>query len=158
MNMEPSLSLPLIEQNMNHRVWTDGKSGGSITKCYSCHCQALRPALISTYKAASTETWGEVRVKTHHREFKGERFPEVSKRREGQTFFFSFSTFLSLIHIKLYFFFPLSPELMITQTTQFEICIKDYITTMYPARGQFLPPENLLANPVILKCKLREWI
>ena len=24
---------------------------------------------------------------------------------------------------------------------------------MYPAQGRFLLPENLLANPVILKCK-----
>ena len=28
MNMEPSLSFPLIEQNVIHRVWTDGKSVG----------------------------------------------------------------------------------------------------------------------------------
>ena len=28
MNMEPSLSLPLIEQNANPRVWADGKSEG----------------------------------------------------------------------------------------------------------------------------------
>ena len=43
---------------------------------------------------------------------------------------------------------------MITQqTTQFKLLTRDYIT-MYPARGQFLLPENLLANPVILKCKL----
>ena len=28
MNMEPSLSLPLIEQNVNTRVWADGKSVG----------------------------------------------------------------------------------------------------------------------------------
>ena len=48
---------------------------------------------------------------------------------------------------------------MITQqTTQFKLCTKDYITTVYSARGQFLLPENLLANPVILKCKLCEWV
>ena len=28
MNMKPSLSLPLIEQNVNPRVWADGKSVG----------------------------------------------------------------------------------------------------------------------------------
>lgn len=28
MNMEPSLSLPLVEQNVNPRVWADGKSVG----------------------------------------------------------------------------------------------------------------------------------
>ena len=28
MNMEPSLSLHLVEQNINPRVWTDGKSVG----------------------------------------------------------------------------------------------------------------------------------
>jgi len=44
---------------------------------------------------------------------------EFSRRRKGQTFFFS--TFLSR-----------SPELMIIQqTTQFKLCAKDYITTMY---------------------------
>ena len=28
MNMEPSLSLPLVKQNVNPRVWADGKSMG----------------------------------------------------------------------------------------------------------------------------------
>ena len=28
MNMEPSLSLPLVEQHVNPRVWADGKSVG----------------------------------------------------------------------------------------------------------------------------------
>ena len=28
MTMEPSLSLPLVEQNVNPRVWADGKSAG----------------------------------------------------------------------------------------------------------------------------------
>ena len=28
MNMEPFLSLPLVEQNLNPRVWADGKSVG----------------------------------------------------------------------------------------------------------------------------------
>ena len=36
--------------------------------------------------------------------------------------------------------------------------LKDYITTIYPAWGQLLLPENLLANPVILKCKLWKWV
>ena len=45
---------------------------------------------------------------------------------------FLFSTFLSLSHIKC--FFSLSPELMIMQqTSQFNLCTKDYITIMYPA-------------------------
>ena len=34
---------------------------------------------------------------------------------------------------------------------------RDYIITMYPTWGQFLLPENLLANSIILKCKLWEW-
>ena len=76
--------------------------------------------------------------------------------RKDKGLFFS-STFLSLSHIK--HFFSLSPKLMITQqTTQFKLCTKDYITTMYPAWGQFLLPENLLANSVILKCILGEWV
>ena len=28
MNMEPALSLPLIEQNINPKVWADGKTEG----------------------------------------------------------------------------------------------------------------------------------
>ena len=48
---------------------------------------------------------------------------------------------------------------MITQqTTQFKLYTRDYITTMYPAWGQFLLPENLLTNPDILKCVSWEWI
>ena len=48
---------------------------------------------------------------------------------------------------------------MITQqTTPFKLCTKDYITTMYPASGQFLLPENVLTNPDILKGILWEWV
>ena len=47
MNMEPSLSLTLVEQNVNPRVWADKEICGSSTKCYSYSCQAQRPALIS---------------------------------------------------------------------------------------------------------------
>ena len=65
----------------------------------------------------------------------GDRGLEFSRRRKGQTPFFSLSTFLS--HIKRCFFFffsPLSPELMTTgQTTQFKLCTKDCMITMYPA-------------------------
>ena len=46
---------------------------------------------------------------------------------------------------------------MLMQQIQFKVCTKEYITTMYRAWGQFLLPENLLANPVILKCKLRTF-
>ena len=54
---------------------------------------------------------------------------KIFKQKERTNFFFS--TFLSLSHRKL---FSLIPELMITQqTTQFKLCTKDYITTMYPA-------------------------
>ena len=57
MNMEPSLSLPLIEQNINPRMWADGKTG-SITKCCSCRYQAQRPTHISTSKAVCSKTQG----------------------------------------------------------------------------------------------------
>ena len=59
------------------------------------------------------------------------------RRGKDKLFKLFFSTFLSLSHIKrlfIYLFFPLSLELMITQqTTQFKLCTRDYITTMYPA-------------------------
>ena len=32
--------------------------------------------------------------------------------------------------------------MIIQQTTQFKLCTKDYITTMYPSWGQFFLPEN----------------
>ena len=48
MNMEPSLSLSLVEQNVNPRVWADGKICGLSTKYYSCSCQTQRPRLIPT--------------------------------------------------------------------------------------------------------------
>ena len=75
---------------------------------------------------------------------------ECSRRKKGQTSFIFFlcslSTFLSLSHIK--WFFSLCLKLMITeQTTQFKFCARDYTTTIYPAWGQFLLPENLLTNP-----------
>ena len=44
-----------------------------------------------------------------------------------------FSTFLSLPHIKLFFFSPLRELMIIQQTTLFKLCTKDYIMTMYPA-------------------------
>ena len=46
----------------------------------------------------------------------------------------------------------------IQQTTQFKLCTKDYIITMYPACGQLLLPENLLTNPDILERILWEWV
>ena len=61
---------------------------------------------------------------------RGERGLGFLRRRKEQTFFFS--TFLSLNHIKC-FFFPLSSELIRQQTTQFQLCTRDYKTTTYPA-------------------------
>ena len=55
MNMEPVLSLPLIEQNINPRVWADGKNCGLSTKCCSCHYQAQRSSPISISKAVETK-------------------------------------------------------------------------------------------------------
>ena len=54
-------------------------------------------------------------------------------------------------------FCPLRSLVLVNYTTQFKLLTRDYIT-MYPARGQFLLPENLLTNPDILECILWEWI
>ena len=56
---------------------------------------------------------------------------DFSRRRKGQTFFFS--TFLSPSHIKHFFFFSLSPGADDYTITQLKLCTKDYITTVYPA-------------------------
>ena len=73
---------------------------------------------------------------------RGERGLGFSRRRKGQ----KFSLYIpqSESHKT---FFSLSPELMMTQqTTQFTLCSKDYITTMYPAWGQFLLPFLILIS------------
>ena len=43
--------------------------------------------------------------------------------------FFFFFTFLSLSHIKHFFFFKPRTD---DYTTQFKLCTRDYITTVYP--------------------------
>ena len=64
----------------------------------------------------------------------GDRVWNSKGGKNKRLFFFFLSTFLSLGCIKC--FFALSPELIITQQpTQFKICTKNYITTMYPAWG-----------------------
>ena len=45
--------------------------------------------------------------------------------------------------------FPLHSLVLVNYTTQFKLCTRDYTTTVYPAGGQFLLPENLLTNPDI---------
>ena len=72
----------------------------------------------------------------------GDRCLEFSRRRKRQTFF---STFLSKNYI----------------TTVRHDWVTELNWTerqLYPASGQFLLPENLLTNPVILKCILWEWV
>ena len=46
MNMEPSLSLPLIEQNTNPSVWTDGKSVGGAQNAIPVVVKLKDPHLI----------------------------------------------------------------------------------------------------------------
>ena len=55
MNMEPSLSLPLVEQNVNLRVWTDGKSLGQAQNVVSVVVKLKDPHLFPV-EAVSTET------------------------------------------------------------------------------------------------------
>ena len=90
----------------------------------------------------------------------GERSLEFSRKRKEQTFFFFFSTFLSLSHIKQ--FFSLSLELMITQqTTQFKLCtaaaaksLQSCPTLCDPRDGS--PPGSPI--PGILQARALEWI
>ena len=76
----------------------------------------------------------------------------VLKEEKKTNFFF----YIPESHKSSFFFKPWSWWLH-NKTTQLKPCTKDYITAMYPAWGQFLLHENLLTNPVILKCKLWEW-
>ena len=52
MNMEPSPSPPLIEQNINPRVWADGKTVGRAHNAVPVY-QAQRPSPIFTSKTVS---------------------------------------------------------------------------------------------------------
>ena len=47
MNMEPSLFFPLVEQNVNPRVWADGKSVGQALNAIPVVVK-LKVPLIST--------------------------------------------------------------------------------------------------------------
>ena len=53
MNMETSLSLPLIEQNENARVWADGKTVG-----LAQNAATVVAKHISTSKAVSSKIRG----------------------------------------------------------------------------------------------------
>ena len=81
------------------------------------------------------------------------------KERTNVCLFVYFSLSLHSLVLVIQNFFTLSPELIITQrTAQLKLCTKDCIKTIYLAWGQFFLPENLLTNPVILKCILWEWV
>ena len=58
----------------------------------------------------------------------------------------------SILRCSAFFTVQLS---LVNYTTQLKLCTRGY-TTMYPAGGQFLLPENLLTNPDILECILWE--
>ena len=47
MNMEPALSLPLIEQNVNPRVWSDGKTMGQAQNAVPVIIKLNDPHLFS---------------------------------------------------------------------------------------------------------------
>ena len=50
MNMEPSLSLPLIEQHVNPRVWADGKSMGRAQNAIPVVVKLKDPHLVPQKK------------------------------------------------------------------------------------------------------------
>ena len=56
-NMKTALSLPLIEQNVNSKVWADGKLWVE-HKMPFCLYQAQRPSPIFTSKAVSIKACG----------------------------------------------------------------------------------------------------
>ena len=54
--MEPSLSLPLVEQNVNPRVWADGKSMGRAQNAISVVVKLRDPHLFPHKKQYSLKT------------------------------------------------------------------------------------------------------
>ena len=52
MNMEPSLPLPLIEQNVNPRMWADGKTVGQLQNAVSVVIKLKDPHIFPHPTAA----------------------------------------------------------------------------------------------------------
>ena len=50
MNMEPSLPLPLIEQNVNPRMWADGKTVGQLQNAVSVVIKLKDPHIFPHQK------------------------------------------------------------------------------------------------------------
>ena len=48
--MEPALSLPLIEQNVNHKLWADGKTVGQAQNAVPVFIKLNDPHLLSHQK------------------------------------------------------------------------------------------------------------
>ena len=61
MNMEPALSLPLMEQNINPRVWADGKTMGRAQNTVPVIIKLNDPHLVSHQKQYSLklEEWAK---------------------------------------------------------------------------------------------------
>ena len=56
MNMEPALSLPLMEQNINPRVWADGKTMGRAQNTVPVIIKLNDPHLVSHQKQYSLKS------------------------------------------------------------------------------------------------------
>ena len=70
MNMELSLSLPLVEQNVNPRVWADGKSVGRAQNAIPVVVKLKDPHLFPHKKQYPLKP--EVKEGfNHHQKFKG---------------------------------------------------------------------------------------
>ena len=70
MNMEPSLSFPLIEQNVNPRVWADGNSVGRAQNAIPVVVKLKDPHLFPHKKQYPLKP--EVKEGfNHHQKFKG---------------------------------------------------------------------------------------
>ena len=56
MNMEPALSLPLMEHNINPRVWADGKTMGRAQNTVPVIIKLNDPHLVSHQKQYSLKS------------------------------------------------------------------------------------------------------
>ena len=56
MNMEPALSLPLMEQNVNPRVWANGKTMGRAQNTVPVIIKLNDPHLVSHQKQYSLKS------------------------------------------------------------------------------------------------------
>ena len=115
------------------------------------------PTLLDCYRAPVWILWVVQRIPTGYRFYITAKIFRIVSQFLGRVLKEEIGVWNSQGGEKDKLFFPLHSLVLVSYTTQFKLCTRDY-EAMYPAGGQFLLPENLLTNPDILECISWEWV